>query len=129
MRKTFVFSIAVVLVIALLIAGGVAVAQTSCSVPGDLKLVVTSASWTFDPETGVLEGEADLLNVWDQDVVAPGILIGAFGADGEEISRVSERSQTMRLKAGDKAEVSFSMVLDEAPASVLVVPFDGVKST
>ncbi len=129
MRKYSVVSIVTVFLAALFLLAGVAVAQTTCEVPGDLKLVITNVSWTFDPESGTLEGEAELLNVWAQDVVAPGIIVGAFGVDGEEINRATERGEQMRLQKGDSTKVSFSMVLDEAPVSVLVAPFDGVKST
>ncbi|HPC75476.1 MAG: hypothetical protein WBJ42_02095 [Thermovirgaceae bacterium] len=119
----------VILATALLLASGAALAQEGCGVPGELKVVVTGAEWEFDLETGRLSGKAVVRNVCDGDVVAPGILVGIYGVNGEMVNNLAQRGTVARLAPGKSVKVKFRIDLKEAPASLLFTPFEGMAGT
>ncbi|HON34555.1 MAG TPA: hypothetical protein PL052_06710 [Synergistales bacterium] len=114
---------------ALLLVSGAVFAQGGCGVPGELKVVLTGAEWEFDLKTGRLSGEAVVKNVCDGDVVAPGIMVGIYGVNGEMVNNLAQRGTEMRLAPGKSVKVKFRIDLKEAPASLMFAPFEGMTST
>lgn len=86
-----------VLILAVFISSSAVLAQGDCEVPGDLRVIVTEAKWEFDLKTGRLSGEATVRNICDSDVVAPGISVGIFGAEGQMVNNVAQRGAEPRL--------------------------------
>ncbi len=119
----------VILATVLFLASCTALAQGGCGVPGELKVVLTGAEWEFDLKTGRLSGEAVVKNVCDGDVVAPGILVGIYGVNGEMVNNLAQRGTEMRLAPGKSVKVKFRIDLKEAPASLMFTPFEGMTST
>lgn len=118
-----------VLILAVFISSSAVLAQGDCEVPGDLRVIVTEAKWEFDLKTGRLSGEATVRNICDSDVVAPGISVGIFGAEGQTVNNVAQRGAEPRLSPGKSVKVKFHIDLKEAPASLMFMPFEGMVST
>lgn len=121
--------IASVLAVMVIFFASAAMAQSSCSVPADLKVVLLEAQWKFDAKVGRLSGEGVVSNISKSDVIAPGVAIGVFNSKGEGIGTVLQRSSDARLAPGKTTRVKFSIELKEIPASVMFTPFEGMQST
>jgi len=126
-RKAALFP--VVMAMVLFTDSAAVLAQDSCGVPGELKVIMTEAKWEFDLKTGRLSGEATVRNVCDEDVIAPGISVGIFGTMGEMENNIDQRGTELRLAPGKSVKVKFHIDLKEAPASLLFMPFEGMEST
>ncbi|HDQ92800.1 MAG TPA: hypothetical protein ENN89_01630 [Synergistetes bacterium] len=121
--------LAVVLATMALLSASAALAQTPCDVPSELKVLLVEAQWKFDVKSGKLEGIAVVRNISDSDVIAPGITVGVFGVSGSMTDSVAQRGKEARLAPGKAVKVNFSMQLKQAPASILIAPFEGIAST
>ena len=121
--------LATVLAAITIFSASAAIAQTGCDVPSELKVLLVEAQWKFDVKSGKLEGEAVVRNISGDDVIAPGVTVGIFGVSGSITDSVAQRGKEARLAPGKSVKVKFSMQLKEAPASVLIAPFEGIAST
>ncbi len=106
-----------------------ALAQSTCDVPKDLKVILLEARWKFDAKTGVLAGDGIISNISETDAVAPGVAVGVFSTTGESMGTVLQRSSEARLAPGETTSVKFSINLKEVPASVMFTPFEGIQTT
>ncbi|MDO9508410.1 MAG: hypothetical protein Q7I97_03560 [Thermovirgaceae bacterium] len=120
---------AAVLAAMVIFSASAALAQSTCAVPADLKVVLLEAQWKFDVKSGRLSGEGVVSNISESDVVAPGVAIGVFNSTGEGIGTVLQRSTDARLAPGKTTRIKFSIDLKEVPASVMFTPFEGMQST
>jgi hypothetical protein len=129
MRSKKAVVMGLVAVSMVLLCANMVFAQSSCEVPGDLKVIITGVTWEFDMNTGRLSGEGTLKNVWENEVVAPGLSVGIFGVTGELINSVAQRGSELRLAPGKSVKVKFHIELKEAPATVMFTTFEGMAST
>ena len=126
-RKSAVM--AAVLSVMVMFFASAALAQSTCAVPADLKVVLVETQWKFDVKSGKLSGEGIVSNISKSDAIAPGIAVGVFNTKGEGIGTVLQRSTDARLAPGKTTRVKFSIDLKEIPASVMFTPFEGMQST
>nr|WP_148256317.1 hypothetical protein [Thermovirga lienii] len=114
----------------LLVAGaGFAAETSSCTVPEDMSLVIVSANWEFDIESGTVNGKAVVKNISDRTLTAPGVIVSFYDIEGKQLSQLPLRGPKAKLEPKSTSTVDIKVKLKEIPQTILMAPFEGLWST
>jgi hypothetical protein len=129
MHKKLLLMCITCLVFLLAAGAGFAAETSSCTVPEDMSLVIVSANWEFDIESGTVNGKAVVKNISDRTLTAPGVIVSFYDIEGKQLSQLPLRGPKAKLEPKSTSTVDIKVKLKEIPQTILMAPFEGLWST